>query len=119
MFAIMSSNALTPYSSATLTALGDALLALSRFTCHERLAAIFWSASRGAALIFSILLSGGLNGCLPFCIVGAGWVLGNGREADDNSSSAPLAGRENSISERRAGREALTGRPDFCWSIFK
>src|ERR1700722_6285505 len=117
MFAIMSSKALTPYSSATLTALGGASVALSRFPCRDRLAAIFWSASRGAALVFSILLSERLNGCLPFCFVGAGWALGNGRAADDNSSSAPLAGRENSTSERRAGRETLTCCPDFGWSI--
>src|ERR1700704_3498461 len=111
MLAIMSSKVLARYSAATLAAVGGPLLAPSRLTNRERLAAKSWSASKGADLVFSIFWSEGLNGCLSFCIVG------KGDAADDNSSSARLAGKENSTSERRAGREALAGRPDCGWSM--
>ena len=35
------------------------------------------------------------------------------------SAGAPLGGRANSTSERRAGREALAGRPDCVLSMFE
>ena len=65
-------------------------------------------------MIFFLPFSNVFDCCLSRCVAGAGCTAGNGRGI---SRCAPLDGKANSTSERRAGREALAGRLDCGWSM--